>query len=156
MKERVILNLGIIFGILSFPTLFKRPSVKFWLPLFIVDGLVNYAFDKTLVKTKKLKYPVRFLPKKFEINVIYDFLVCPILSVWYCQSTYNSKLPGIIGKLMLFGIPQAVYEIWLERCTKALKFKGGWTWVHSMFAVFIVKIISRIFLEICKRKKVEG
>ncbi len=115
MKERIILIAGIIFGLVSIPTLFKKPSVKLWLPLFIVDGLVNYAFDKTLVKTKQLKYPVRFLPRKFQINVVYDFLVCPFLSLWYCQSTYNSKLPGIIGKLMLFGIPQSVYEIWLER-----------------------------------------
>lgn len=146
MIERLILLFGIIFGIVSFPSLFKKPSSTFWIPLYLGNCLINYFFDKALVKFKKVKYPIRFLPNIFRINVVYDFLVCPFLSVWYCQSTYNSKASGIIGKLLLFAIPQGIYEIILERKTKALRFKKNWNWVYSVFLVFIVKIISRVML----------
>ncbi|MBM7573326.1 CBO0543 family protein [Aquibacillus albus] len=143
MIERLIIKFGIVFGVLAFPTLFRKPSAKIWIPLYLCNCIVNYLFDMALVKTKKVMYPIRFLPKIFKINVVYDFLVCPFLSVWYCQSTYNSKLSGLIIKLLVFGIPQAIYEVFLERKTDALKFKGNWRWFHSFFLVFVVKIISR-------------
>ncbi|WP_096200177.1 CBO0543 family protein [Bacillus sp. FJAT-45350] len=151
MIERLILLFGIIFGIVSYPSLFKKPSSTIWIPLYIGNCLINYFFDKALVKFKKVKYPIRFLPKIFRINVVYDFLVCPFLSVWFCQSTYNSKTSGTLGKLLLFAIPQGIYEIILERKTKALKFKRNWRWVYSLYLVFIVKIISRVMLMVIKR-----
>ncbi|MFC0562317.1 CBO0543 family protein [Halalkalibacter alkalisediminis] len=149
--ERFIIKFGIFFGLLSTVTLFKKPSVKSWLPLYSLKCFTHYIFDKILVETKQVKYPIRFLPKVFKINVIYDFLVCPYLSIWYCQSTYNSKLQDVLGKLILFAIPQALYEVTLERKTKALQFKGNWKWIYSFYLVFVVKIISRGLLGLFKR-----
>ncbi|MRG86987.1 CBO0543 family protein [Salinibacillus xinjiangensis] len=151
MINRMIILFGIIFGVASFPTLLKKSS-PIWLPLYFINCIVNFIFDKILVETKQVKYPVRFLPKLFKINIVYDFLVCPYLSVWYCKSTYNSRLSGLIGKLFLFGIPQAVYEIILERKTKTLKFIGRWKWFYSAFLVVIVKLISRGVLELFKKQ----
>ncbi|MGM0903878.1 MAG: CBO0543 family protein [Bacillota bacterium] len=151
MLERFILKFGMTFGILSFPTLFKKPSGKIWFILYLINCLVNWIFDKILVETKQVTYPVRFLPKIFKINVIYDFLVCPYLSVWYCQSTNKSNIKEAIGKLFLYGLPQAAYEIILERKTNALLFIGKWRWFYSLFLVFVVKIISRIMLIFIKR-----
>ncbi|MBB6452685.1 hypothetical protein HNQ94_001131 [Salirhabdus euzebyi] len=155
MKSNVIVKLGIVFGILSFPTLFRKPSGKLWVPFFLLNGAINHVFDKILVTRKKVKYPVRFLPNIFKINVVYDYLVCPYLSVWFCQSTYHSKLPGIITKLILFGLPQGAYEIWLERKTKTLQFRKNWRWMYSLFLVFIVKILSRGLLELFKISKLD-
>ncbi|ARK30720.1 CBO0543 family protein [Halalkalibacter krulwichiae] len=149
MIERSIIRFGFIFGIISIITLFKKPSVKIWFPLYIINCIVNYIFDKILVETKQVEYPIRFMPKTFKINVVY--LVCPFLSIWYCQSTYNSRLTGLISKLILFATPQAIYEILLERKTDTLKFKGSWKWLYSFFLVFVVKIISRGLLEVIKK-----
>lgn len=38
--ERFIIYFGIIFGTLSFPTLFKRPSAILWISLFLVGCLL--------------------------------------------------------------------------------------------------------------------
>ncbi|MFC0470884.1 CBO0543 family protein [Halalkalibacter kiskunsagensis] len=152
MLERSIIKLGIVFGIFSIITLFEKPSVKIWFPLYVINCLVNYIFDKVLVETKQVKYPIRLLPKIFKINVVYDYLVCPYLSIWYCQSTYHSKLSGIVGKLMLFATPQAIYEIILEKKTNSLEFTGNWRWLYSFFLVFVVKVISRGVLELFKLK----
>ncbi|GAE25598.1 hypothetical protein JCM9140_1601 [Halalkalibacter wakoensis JCM 9140] len=149
--EAFILRFGVVFGLVSSFTLFKRPSSKLWISLYLSNCLFNYLFDKSLVETKQIEYPVRFKPKIFKINVIYDFLVCPFLSVWYCQSTYHSKWSGIIGKLILFSIPQAIYEVLLERKTDALKFKGKWKWLYSFYLVFLVKIISRSIFAFMKK-----
>ncbi|MDG5789269.1 hypothetical protein QA612_17555 [Evansella sp. AB-P1] len=151
MLERFVIRFAIVFGILAIPTLFRKPSWKLWVPYFLLNGVLNHLFDAILVKTGKLKYPVRFLPRKFKINFVYDYIICAFLSVWYGQATYNSRLPGIVGKLLLFGLPQSTYEIWGERKTKLLKFQGNWDWVHSAFAVFIVKILTRSILEVIKR-----
>jgi hypothetical protein len=149
--ERFILRFGMVFGFISFFTLFKRPTVKVWLPLYLTNCLFNYLFDKVLVETKQVAYPIRFSPSFLKINVIYDLLVCPFLSIWYCQATYNSRLPRLISKLILFATPQAMYEILLERKTNALEFKGHWRWLYSFCLVFGVKILSRMMLELLKK-----
>ncbi|WP_246938594.1 CBO0543 family protein [Bacillus pinisoli] len=150
MIERTIIRVGIIFGILAFPTLFKRPSNKLWVSLFIINGIFNHVLDRILITTKKLKYPKRFLPRIFKVNVVYDYLVCPYLSVWFAQQTYHDKLPKILMKAFFFTIPQASYEIWLERKTDTMKFSRSWEWYYSIFLVFIVKLISRGVLSILK------
>ncbi|WP_026583714.1 CBO0543 family protein [Bacillus sp. J33] len=153
MMDRLIVISGIIFGIISFPSLFKKPSAKVWLPLIVTSGLVNYLFDKTLVKTGKVKYPVRLFPRLTKINIAYDFFVCTYLSIWYCQSTMNASLPEIVRKLIIFSLPQGIYEIILERKTNTLKFRESWKWLHSFFLVVVVKIISRSMLFLFLKKK---
>jgi hypothetical protein len=108
--------------------------------------------DEILVKSKRIKYPVRFMPKVFDINVVYDYLICPYLSVWFCQSTYNDKFPTIVKKLLLFGLPQSSYEILLEQKTRSLEFKNGYRWYHSLFLVFFVKALARGTFELIKHK----
>jgi len=151
MLERFLLWSGGVFGIVSIPSLFRKPSFKIWLPLYLINCIFNYLFNKALVETNQLKYPVRGFPKHFKINAIYDFLVCPFLSIYFCQSIYHSKLLGIIGKLLLFSIPQGAYEIFLERKTNLLRFKGKWRWIYSLSLVFIVKIMALGILTIIKR-----
>ncbi|OIJ12627.1 hypothetical protein BKP35_10595 [Anaerobacillus arseniciselenatis] len=155
MIERIILIFGVTFGLFSFPTLFRKPGAHLWLPLFIINGIVNLIFDKILIETKQVKYPVRLLPKIFKINIIYDLLVCPYLSVWFSKATYSSDVKGLISKLILFGTPQAIYEIILERKTNSLKFIGKWKWFYSAFLVLIVKLISTGFLKILLRPSIK-
>lgn len=152
MIERVIIMAGIIFGTFSFRTLFKKQPGKLWLSFYILNCTLNYLFDRALVEKGKVRYPVRFLPNVFKINFVYDFLVCPFLSVWYSQSTYNSNLKGVIGKLIIFATPQAVYEIILERKTKTLEFKKNWNWIRSAYLIFIVKILSRMLFKFLKKQ----
>jgi len=151
MIERFIILCGILFGTLSIPSLFRNPSPKIWVPLYILNCVINYCFDITLVKTNKVRYPVRLFPKFTKINIVYDFFVCPFLSVWFCQSTYQSKTLAIIGKLFLFSVPQGFYEILLERKTKTLHFKENWKWCYSIFLVFVVKLLSKGMLAILKK-----
>ncbi|MBT2686662.1 hypothetical protein J7I93_00530 [Bacillus sp. ISL-47] len=152
MTARIIVIAGIIFGILSFPTLFKKPSAKTWLPLFLASCLVNYFFDSVLVRTGKVKYPIRLFPRLTKINIAYDFFVCPYLSIWYCQSTLKASFPEILKKLILFSLPQGLYEIFLEKKTNTLQFQESWKWFHSVLLVFLVKIITRIMLILFAKK----
>lgn len=151
MIEKLLIKFGILFGIILFPTLFRSPSYKLWIPFFIWNGLVNHLFNLILVKSKKIRYPIRFMPKVFDINFVYDYLVCPYITIWFCQSTYNDKFPNILKKLIFWGMPQVIYEILLEKNTDALEFKNGYKWFHSLSLVFILKLLLRGTLELIKR-----
>jgi hypothetical protein len=152
MVNYLIPRLGLLFGLFSIPTLFKKPSIKLWLPLYLINCIINYLFNKYLVESNKLKYPKKLISKKItNINVSYDIFVCPFLSVWFCQSTYKSNIRDFLVKLFIFALPQGVYEIVLERKTDTLKFKKNWKWFHSIFLVFIVKLLSRGVLELLKK-----
>ncbi|OZM56371.1 hypothetical protein CIB95_11385 [Lottiidibacillus patelloidae] len=148
--EKGMLRFGIIFGLLAFPTLFRKQKNKLWLSLFLINGITNHLIDRILVRKKKLKYPKRHLPKIFKVNVTYDYLVCSYISVWFCQTTYNDKFSKILAKSFLFAVPQAAYEIFLERKTKLLHFKRGWEWYHSALLVLLVKLLSRCYLSVAK------
>lgn len=141
MIDTFIIVTGILFGVFSFPTLFRKPTSKVWIPFYLINCAINYILDKILIEQKVIEYPVRFLPKVFNINFVYDFLVCPFLTIRFCQSVYHASLKGIMGKLLLFGIPQGLYEILLERKTNTIKFKKNWSWYHSLILVFVLKLI---------------
>lgn len=151
MLSRIIVRSGIIFGLLASPTLLKKPTPNIWILLYFTNCIINYLFDKALIKTNKVSYPVRLFPNVTKINIVYDFFVCPFLSIWYCQATYNSKLLDMLKKLIAFGLPQGIYEVLLERKTDTLRFKGDWKGFYSLSLVIVVKLLSRGILALIKR-----
>ncbi|WP_412096011.1 CBO0543 family protein [Bacillus sp. PS06] len=124
------------------PSWFRNKSKAFWIPFYLLNCIFNYLSDKILVEKKAIEYPVRFLPKVFKVNFIYNFLVCPFITFRFCLSTNPASLKDIILKLLIFSLPQGLYEIILEKKTNTIKFKGNWKGYYSLALVFAFKIMS--------------
>ncbi|MDA8333732.1 MAG: hypothetical protein M0Z41_01895 [Peptococcaceae bacterium] len=152
MNERTILRNTLFLGLAVLPLLLRKPPVKMWSLMYVANGVSSDIINRFLVKSGRLEYPVRLAPKLFANSVLYDYVICPLISVIYCQTTYNTK-PGIIILLgALFAIPQIVIEYLAERKTKLIKYKNGWTWVHSYLGIVAVKLAMRAFIEIIRPK----
>jgi hypothetical protein len=159
MLEKKILKLLWILGLILFPaTLFKHPIKERWI-VFLLNGVLNQFLDNYLVSTKRIKYPIRIknAHKFTKGSILYDTLLCPLVTVWYHQATKQPKHIGeFIFKSIIFVLPQISIEIILEKYTKLINYKNGWKWFHSFGAIMLIKLFVRGFIEILNRSSKKG
>jgi hypothetical protein len=144
--EKNFLKLLIIFGLISIPFSIQGKNYKNWLMVFLFNGYCNSFVAPILAKKNYLQYPVRILPKFYKSSIIYDYCLCSLVSVWYCRSTKNDNWIKAFFKVWLFSLPQAIVEKWLEKHTQLIKYKKGWTWVHSLVTISTAKLVIRSIL----------
>jgi hypothetical protein len=154
LKERQILKFSLILGLFFLPILFRKPSFKIWSTIYLTNGIVSHLTDRALVAQKKLSYPVRLVPKLTKNSLVYDYIICPLISVAYCQATNHSKPLGILGKGILFALPQVAIEYLAERKTKLIRYKNGWTVLHSYIGILVVKLTFRGLFGLLKKSDV--
>lgn len=155
MLERKILKLLWILGFLIFPTLFKKPIKERWI-IFLLNSVFNQYLDNYLVQTNRLAYPVRIKNAHYftKGSILYDTVLCPIVTVWYHQATKNTKnILEFIIKTIIYVSPQIIIEIIFEKYTNLVKYKNGWKWYHSFGAVAFIKVIIRTFVELINLKE---
>lgn len=140
----------LIFGLLSLITLIRKP-VKDWILCFFFKGFVSGFIDSfVLNKWDKLSYPVRFFPKTFKINILYDLLLFPIACVWFNQWTYRAPIKDIFIKVFFFSIPMTIIETVAEKKTRLLKFKD-WTSWHSLLSLTSTFLLTRGFMGLVRK-----
>ncbi|MDQ6596402.1 hypothetical protein E2K98_29765 [Bacillus salipaludis] len=149
MTDRKILKFLWLLGlVLLFPTLLKKP-IKEQLIIFLLSSFFNTPLDNYLVSKDRLEYPVRLKnERKFtKGSFLYDSILCPLITVWYYQSTQKTKkLSEIILKTFLFTTPQVILEALMERFTRTINYKKGWKWYHSFIGIFLLKLYIRGFV----------
>ena len=148
--EKNILKALLIFGIISFINLMRKPPVKDWLLIFLFKGFISTILDNIIVKKGYIKYPINLF-KHFDISFIFDCLLYPINCVYYNQVTKKSNILGIIVKSFYFTVPMAVTEYFLEKKTSLIKFKKGWNSLTSFYSLSITFLISRTFIAIVRK-----
>lgn len=154
LNERSILKTALVLGFGLTPILLRKPSIMQWSVIYLINAATSHIMNRSLIEKNRLSYPIRLAPKIFKINIVYDYFICPLISILYCQSSYNSKLISTIIQGFLFAIPQVVVECLAERKTKLIKYKNGWTWAHSYFGIIAIKFLFRGLLELLKTKPI--
>ncbi len=76
------------------------------------------------------------------MSTLYDYLLFPLLCVWYNQTSRYSKLPGIIRQACLYSIVVTIVEHWLERNTKVIQYKQ-WTPYHTFTSLLLTFLGAR-------------
>jgi hypothetical protein len=128
MKDRTILNILTAFGIGG--SLFflsrKNGQLKDWFLIFFIKTFVSTIFDGPLIKTKYIQYPHRYLPKLFDSNIVFLYILFPLSCVMYNQFTDKMKPLKSALSVILFSGPMTLVENWLEKNTKLVKYNKGW------------------------------
>lgn len=135
MSEKNILRLLTALGFISLPFLFRKQPAKDWILVFSLKAFYSGFLDSFVVRYKKVEYPVRLLPKVFDIHIVFDLLLFPIACVVYNQVTYRTNLKQTIGRVFLFSIPMALVESVVEKKTNLLKFKKNWNAFYSFLSL---------------------
>ena len=146
--ERRFLKYTTIIFLSSLPFVLKKVKIKDSLLILFMNGYTNAIVDRFLVNRNILKYPVRFIPKDFKSNFVFNYLYLPIVSLWLYQLTKNDKAFKIIFKIVSIVSSLFLFELWAEKNTKLIKWKKGWKWYYSLISLNIRTLFSRLVIEI--------
>lgn len=143
--EKNILRGLFIFGIFTFFQLIRKPPLKDWLLIFLLKGYIASILDNIFVKKGYLKYPVTLF-KTFDISVLFSYIIFPVTCIYFNQVTTSSRPLGIFAKSLLFSIPSAAAEHWIEKNTDLIRYKRNWTSFHSFASIASTFLAVRIVM----------
>ncbi|UJL46149.1 hypothetical protein KFZ58_17600 [Virgibacillus sp. NKC19-16] len=151
--EKIMLRGSMIFSLISLLILLsrKRRSIKDWLLAYLFNGISNGIIDNVLASYKVLQYPVRYVPKVFKSNVLFDFLVYPTFTVFFNQWTDKDKPKTILLKLLVFTVPTTFLEYLIEKKTNLLKWNKWWKWYHTMAFTTFKSLGTKGVVELVKK-----
>lgn len=134
------------------PVVMKRSPKKDWLFAYIYNVITNIILDKW-VTSDFISYPTRLLPKIFNIHILYDAFLYPLVTVIYNQWTSKDKPIAIFYKVLLLSVPLTIFEFWAERKTGLIKWSNGWRWYHTLLSVSFKSLTTRGLVSIYRRFK---
>lgn len=148
--ERLMLRglLAACIGVLPF--IFKKRPTSILIIAFLLKGIISSLVDTYVVEAKRIKYPVRFLAKNFNLNILYDYLMYPIIAVIYTRATYASNPVMILLKTLCFSVPLTLGQWILERTTKLFKYHN-WHLGHSFATLTGTLLVERGFIGFVKK-----
>lgn len=151
MEKQLLKGLLIVNLLILLPILYRKPPIRDWIIVFVYNAITNGLVDMILTSHKVIRYPVRFLPKKFKIHILFDFLIYPTFTVFYNQLTKRDKPFAVLYKLILFTIPFYFIELWAERKTKLIEWKKDWKWYYSFLSIIFKSLITRLVIEVLRK-----
>ncbi|UGB28746.1 CBO0543 family protein [Metabacillus sp. B2-18] len=148
--EKNTLRFLMVLGLIMFVNLIRKPPTKDWMLIFLFKGYISSILDKLAVTKNKIVYPVNLF-KWFDISFIFDYLLFPVVCVYYNQITKSSNLFWTIAKTFYFSIPMTLIEHFFEKRTSLIKFKNGWNIYWSLITLSLTFLISRTYIALVRK-----
>ncbi|KAB2332005.1 CBO0543 family protein [Bacillus mesophilum] len=159
MNDKKILHIITAISMAGWSLLFrKKGDTKDWFLIYFIKSLISTLIDIPVVKRKYVSYPIRYFPKVFQSNIVFLYIIFPLLCVSYNQFTYKMKPLKTIFSVLLFSIPMTLIEGVLEKKTRLVSYNKGWNALFTFLTLtgtfWIVRLsIGVIRLLDQKRKK---
>ncbi|MGD6857024.1 CBO0543 family protein [Bacillus infantis] len=150
-SDRKVLWFMSIFSICILFFTLRKPPIKDWLLAYLFNAYTNGIIDKYVVSKKYVSYPVRFLPKLSDINILFDYLFYPTASLLANQVTSRDKGVLLFVKMIVITFIMFRIESWAERRTRLVKWQKGWTGYHSFASLTIKSLLNRYIIEAIRK-----
>lgn len=147
MKDKTILNIITMVSLGGLTLLFRKGSVKDWILIYLLKSLLCTFLDVPVNKKKFVKYPKRYFPNSFDSNIVFLYVIFPLLCVLYNQFTYKMKAIKTIPSVFLYSVPMAIFEKWLEKNTQLVKYSKGWNSYFTLSYLTFAFWVVRVFIE---------
>ncbi|RSL34304.1 hypothetical protein D7Z54_07055 [Salibacterium salarium] len=145
MKDKTVLNITTIIGVGGMTLLFRKGPIKEWILVYLLKTLVCTFLDVPVVQKKLVRYPKRYFAKSFDSNIVYIYIIFPLLCVAYNQFTFQKNLLKTIPNVFFFSGPMAIVENWLEKNTRLIQYGNGWnsyyTLAYLTFSFWLVRTL---------------
>ena len=153
-KKLLRIILGV--GLLLIPFAFKREKLKDWLLIFFLKGYISSFLDQIIVKKKHVAYPVRFMSKYFDLSILFDYLLFPLLCVFYNRTSEKSNLHSIFLQSFIYSTPMTVLEVILEKKTNLIRYNKNWNWLITYSTLVVTFLFVRGFIAIIRKFNIEN
>jgi hypothetical protein len=150
MNDKNLLKIISILGISGWAFLFRKGPIKDWFLVYLFKTLITTMIDGPVVKKKLVSYPYRYLSKYFDTNIIFDYVLFPLLCVFYSQFTYKLNPFKTIFSVFLFSVPMTAIQGVLEKYTRLVKYSRKWSWLHTLSVLTMTFWSSRGFIALIR------
>lgn len=150
--ERIVLWSLLIFGIALLFYSLRKPQIKDWLLIFLLASFLSTFLGVLVVEEKMLEYPVRFLSNYFSSSLLYEYLLFPVVCIYFYQTTYHSRYLNMVLQCILYTSALTIMEIYFERYTDLIEYHT-WTWLHTYISTFFLMMFVRILLQLINKKE---
>jgi hypothetical protein len=150
--EKIILWSLLIIGIALLFFSLRKPPIKDWILIFLLTSFFSVFLGVLVVEEKMLEYPISFLSKYFSSSLLYEYLLLPVVCIYFYQATYYSRYPSIILKCALYTSVLTIIEVLLERYTDLIEYHT-WTWIHTFISIFFLMMFIRILMQLINRQE---
>jgi len=149
--EKAILWGLLIVGVALLIFSLRKPQIKDWINIFLLTAYFSIFISVLVVSNEMLEYPVRFLAKQFDTSILYEFLLFPVVCIYFYQSTYNSGYVNIILQGALYTSALTIIEVLFERYTDLIEYHT-WTWKFTFISTFVLMLFLRILMQLIYRQ----
>ncbi|MGG1685129.1 CBO0543 family protein [Pseudalkalibacillus sp. NRS-1564] len=146
ISEESILWILISIGVLLFAYSLRKPPIKEWLLFFLLTGYLSSIIGVIVVEENLLSYPVNLFNTHFDSSFTYEYILFPVLGIYYYQSTYRSGWLGFIVKAAVFSSIITIMEYFLERYTNLIHYIS-WTWMYTFISTIFVLVLIRMIVK---------
>ncbi|MFC0272852.1 CBO0543 family protein [Metabacillus herbersteinensis] len=149
--ERIILWLLLIIGIILLVFSLRKPPIKDWILIFLLASCFSIFLGVLVVEEKMLEYPISFLSEYFGSNLLYEYLLFPVVCIYFYQTTYYSRYLGITLQCVVYTSVLTIIEVLFEKYTDLIEYHT-WTWIHTSISIFFLMMFIRIIVQLINRQ----
>ncbi|TCN25367.1 CBO0543 family protein [Mesobacillus foraminis] len=146
MKDKTILRIITVLGISGGIFLLRKGSIKDFFLIFLFKSVVSSLIDASISKKKLVQYPYRYFKDSFKINIVFDFLIFPLVCVIYSKLTNKADTLKTVLTVFLLSVPMTIIEEILRRKTRLVKYSKKWSWFHTLAYLTVTFWSSRLFV----------
>lgn len=149
--ERLILWVLFIIGIALLFFSLRKPFIKDWILIFLLNSYLSTFIGVLVVEEKMLEYPIRFFGNYFSSSLLYEYLLFPVISIYFYQTTYHSSYLIITLQCVLYTTGLTIIEVLFEKYTDLIEYHT-WSYVYTFISTFFLLIFIRLFMQIINKK----
>lgn len=150
--EIIILWSLLIIGIALLFFSLRKPPIKDMILIFLMTSYFTTFLGVLVVEEKMLEYPKNFLSNYFSSSLLYEYLLLPVICIYFYQATYHSRYSSIILKCALYTSVLTIIEVLLERNTELIEYHT-WTWVHTFISIFFLMLFIRMLMQLINKQE---
>ncbi|ASN03730.1 CBO0543 family protein [Virgibacillus necropolis] len=153
--EKVMLWGLLILGSVLLQVSLRKLPFKEWLFVYLLTSYFSIAIGSIIVEENMLTYPIKLLNKHFDSSLLFEYLLFPVVCLFFYQTTYRSTTFNTLLQGGLYTTSLTIIEVTLEKYTDLIKY-NTWTWLHTLLSVFVLMLFIRAIVKlICKRNKAD-
>lgn len=150
--DRFILWGFFLIGIVLLVFSFRKPFIKDWILTFFLSAYLSMFIGVLVIEEKMLEYPIRLLSDYFTSSILYEYLLFPVVCIYFYQTTYHSGFMRIVLKCLLFTSALTIIEVILEKYTDLIEYHT-WTWLHTYISTFFIIMFIRMLMQLINKIK---
>lgn len=139
--EMILLWLFLILGVVLLSKVLRKPPLKNWLLCFFIASYPATFLGGLVVHYHLISYPVQLFPQ-FQSNVLYEYLLLPLVCTYYYQASYHKGVFSSWWQALVYISVLTVVEILLEKNTDLLHYIN-WNWYYSLISQFLFLLLVR-------------